>query len=72
VSYTLRHAVAACPRPAPPALSPLDETRRVSERRNLAVLLRNVDLMAAHIADQDVTLDCYERQAGTLQTQGGE
>jgi hypothetical protein len=63
VSYTLRHAVTACPRPVPPVLSPLDDTRRLSERRNLAVLLRNVDLMAGHIADQDAALDCYESQA---------
>jgi hypothetical protein len=64
-SWTLRGVVTACPRPAPLAPAPLDAAKRLEHPANLARLTYNIDLMAAHIADQDAALDCYERQTET-------
>jgi hypothetical protein len=63
--YTVRSTVAACPRPAAPSPAALDAGKRLEHPANLARLTYNIDLMAAHIADQDAALDCYERQTET-------
>jgi hypothetical protein len=41
---------------------PLNEARGLHNTQNRAALLRNVDLMAGHIKDQDAALGCYEAQ----------